>query len=323
MPVIIPKELPAFSLLERDVFVMDTARAAQQDIRPLELLIVNLMPVKEQAEAQLLSLLANSPLQIKITLLRTASYVGKNTSYEHLEQFYTELALVRGRFFDAAIITGAPVETMDFCEVSYWSEMVEIMDFLRERTTSSMYLCWGAMAALHHFYGLRKVALGEKLFGVYEHEKAEDALLMGLGDRVSMPHSRHSGMEFGGVLEGGAGGGTLADGASNGLKLLLGSAKTGPAFLRDERDFYMLAHPEYDKLALWREWQRDKELGQARPENYFKEGSRDALGNGSRDALGDAAKHDEEGICFSWRSDASVIFSNWINYVYQKTPYEL
>lgn len=297
MPIIIPKDIPAFKALEKSAFVMDTARARHQDIRALEILIINLMPTKIETENQLLSLLANSPLQINITLLTTQSYVGKNTPKSHLDKFYVHFERIAGQKFDGAIITGAPIEHLDYEAVQYWAEMCEIMDFLRAKCTSSLYLCWGAMAGLYHFHKIPKTTLSAKLSGIYEHNIiTPNVLLSGLGDIVKIPHSRYSGIDEA-VAE------RVARDSS--LDILLKGAESGISLLKDEKDIFMLGHPEYGKFTLRDEYERDKAKGLeiSAPLNYF--------------AKGGAVRYD-------WRADASVIFANWLNFcVYQDTPFVL
>lgn len=297
MPIIIPKDIPAFSELEKSAFVMDTARAKHQDIRALEILIINLMPTKIQTENQLLSLLANSPLQINITLLTTQSYVGKNTPQSHLNKFYVHFECIKGQKFDGAILTGAPIEHLEFEEVKYWCELCEIMDFLRAKCTSTLYLCWGAMAGLYYFHNIPKVALDSKLSGIYKHNiVTPNVLLSGLGDSVKIPHSRYSGIDEVATNR-------LAKESS--LNILLKGIESGVSLLKDEKDIFMLGHPEYDKFTLRDEYERDKAKGLeiSAPLNYF-------------------AKDGE--VRYDWRADSSMIFANWLNFcVYQDTPYVL
>ena len=294
MPVIIPKAIPAFGVLKDNVFVMDTKRAFSQDIRTLEILLINLMPTKIQTENQILSLLANSPLQVSITLLATQSYIGKNTPKSHLDRFYKYFDQIINRRFDGAIVTGAPIEHLPFEDVQYWEELVQIMEFLRTHTTSTLYLCWGAMAGLYYFHNIQKIALKEKLFGIFEHDMIEnDVLLSGLNDKVLMPHSRHSGVDEQQIR------------SKDTLKILLQGKQSGISVLKDKRDIFILGHPEYAAQTLDEEYKRDKQKGLriAKPENYYDT-------NGM--------------IRMQWRSDASVLFGNWLNFsVYQDTPFAL
>lgn len=293
MPIIIPKTIPAFSTLQERIFVMDTERATTQDIRPLEILLCNLMPTKIETENQLLSLLANSPLQVRITLLATQSYIGKNTPQSHLERFYKYFSEIAHKRFDGAIITGAPIEHLAFEEVQYWEELRGIMDFLRSNVTSTMYLCWGAMAGLYHFHKIQKHALSSKCFGIFAHKQcAASPLLMGLDDEVLMPHSRHSGIDEGAVAR------------ADDLCVLLAGEQSGATMLKDSKDVFILGHPEYAKDTLDKEYKRDQASGLStpKPTGYYAP-------NGE--------------IMFQWRSSASVIFSNWLNLVYQDTPFLL
>ncbi|BEJ72539.1 homoserine O-succinyltransferase [Campylobacter coli] len=293
MPLIIPENIPAYELLKEHAFIMGSRRAKHQDIRPQEILIINLMPKKIETENQILSLLANSPLQVNITLLATTSYVGKNTPFTHLEKFYKGLDEVKKRKFDGAIVTGAPVEQMDFEKVAYWKELLEIFDFLQQNVTSSMYICWGAMAALKHFHGVDKIALDKKIFGIYKHDKiSPDLLLTNLDEKVLMPHSRHSSMDEEQIL---------ALQKQGKLKILLRNKKIGSALLRDEKNIFILGHLEYFKETLHQEYVRDNFIQKAK--NYY-----DKKGN----------------IKYNWRSNANTIFANWLNYdVYQSTPFVL
>lgn len=290
MPVIIPKEIPAFEMLKNNAFVMDTQRAVSQDIRALEILILNLMPTKIETENQILSLLANSPLQIHISFIATKSYVGKNTSSLHLEKFYQSINECKNKKFDGAIITGAPVELMEYEEVKYWKELVGIFDFLRTNVTSTLYICWGAMGALYHFYGIGKKKLKKKCFGVFSHTITEsDLILTNLNEKVLMPHSRHSHIDEKELRK------------REELKILLENKEAGISMLRDKKDIFILGHFEYAKNTLELEFQRDgrKQM----PKNYY-----DSKGQ----------------IRYTWRSNANTIFSNWLNYdVYQNTPYVL
>lgn len=298
MPIIIPKDIPAFKTLAgENIFVMAETRAASQDIRPIEIAIVNLMPTKIVTETQLMRLLSNSPLQINVTLVSTETYTGKNTPLEHLNRFYKPFGEVKGRKFDGMIVTGAPVETIDFEEVKYWPELEEIFEFARKNVTSTIFICWGAQAALYHYYGVRKRLLDKKLFGVYKHKKLVEyeLLLKGLDDEFRMPHSRHTTIDEAAVK------------AADKLELLASSEEAGAAIIKskDNRFFFITGHAEYDRETLLYEYERDVAKGMdiAKPDNYFGE-------NGK--------------INMSWASTANLLYVNWLNYyVYQITPFQL
>lgn len=294
MPLVLPEDIPAYGALKQNAFIMGVDRATHQDIRPQEVLLINLMPTKIQTEIQILSLLANSPLQVNITLLATSSYVGKNTPKSHLDRFYVNFSDILGRRFDGAIVTGAPIEQMAFEEVKYWEELVGIMGYLRSHCTSTMYLCWGAMAGLYYFHNIPKVALGKKLFGVFDHRAIEaDLLLNGLDDVVKMPHSRYSGIDEAMVRK------------TNDLKILLAGQESGISALKDSQDVFVLGHLEYARDTLQEEYERDQAKGLSidAPEHYYDQ-------NGTP-------------MC-SWRSSASMFFANWLNFsVYQVTPFVL
>lgn len=293
MPLIIPEKIPAFKLLKDFVFVMGTKRAIGQDIRPLKVLIFNLMPIKIETENQLLSLLGNSPLQVEITLLKTKSYESKHTPKSHLDSFYVSFDDIKGTSFDAAIITGAPIEHLEFEQVQYWDELKSIMNYLRTHATSTMYICWGAMAGLYHFHHIKKIPLKKKLFGIFKHQiKSDDVLLSGLDECVNLPHSRNSSIDEKAVRK------------NKNLKVLLEGKKSGIAVLKDQKDIFILAHPEYSRFTLDEEYKRDlaKGLKIAQPKRYY----------------------DKQGkVIMSWRSSASVFFANWLNLVYQETPFIL
>ncbi len=294
MPLIIPEDFPAFEFLKQYAFIMGTQRAIQQDIRPLEILIFNLMPLKIETENQILSLLANSPLQINLTFLSTSSYVGKNTPKSHLDRFYVNFKDIKHTSFDGAIVTGAPVENLAFEEVKYWNEVCEIMDYLKCHCTSTIYLCWGAMAGLYHFYGVDKILLNKKVFGVFEHYIVNaDLILSGLSEIITIPHSRYATIDEQ-CIE-----------ALHNVKVLLKGDISGITMLKDEKDFFVLGHPEYVKDTLYLEYKRDIEKGIniQKPYNYFD-------------------KHDKP--ILSWRSNSSLLFINWLNFsVYQDTPFLL
>ena len=299
MPIIVPKDIPAAKILAgENIFVMNDVRAATQDIRPLEIAVLNLMPTKIVTETQLMRLLSNSPLQVNITLLATQSYVGKNTPISHLDRFYSTFEEVKHRRFDGMIITGAPVEDIEFGEVKYWDELAEVFEFVKTNVTSTMFICWGAQAGLHYYYGVEKQALPKKLFGIYRYYGFDrfEPLLKGLDDGFAMPHSRHTTIEEKDIRE------------SKDLVLLASSEETGPAIVRsvDNRFIFILGHPEYDRDTLEKEYLRDLEKGLPieAPEHYYREG-----------------KGGE--IDFCWSSTANLLYTNWLNhYVYQITPYD-
>lgn len=300
MPIIVPKEIPASKILQAEnIFVMNDKRATSQDIRPLEIAIVNLMPTKIVTETQLMRLLSNSPLQINITLISTETYVGKNTPLEHLQKFYKPFSDVKNSNFDGMIITGAPVEELDFSDVRYWGELKEIFEFAKTHVTSTMFICWGAQAALHYYYGIEKYLLPQKLFGVYEHKKRVkyDKLLKGTDDRFFMPHSRHTTIREEDIM------------ACKQLVLLASSDKAGASVIRskDGKFVFITGHVEYDRETLEKEYLRDVEKGLniTPPENYYV------------DKVGGK-------INMCWASTANLIYMNWLNhFVYQITPYNI
>lgn len=301
MPVIIPDDLPASSVLqEENIFIMHEQRATHQDIRPLKLAILNLMPQKIVTETQLLRLLANSPLQAEITLLRTESHESKNTPEEHLENFYTTFTKIKDNKYDGMIITGAPVEHLDFEEWTYWDELKEIMEWTKSHVYSTLHICVGAQAGLYYHYGIPKYQLPHKMFGVFRHRvlKKNVPLLRGFDDEFYAPHSRHAenlreDIEKVGELD------ILADSPEAGLYLVA---------TQDQRQVFVFGHSEYEALSLKAEYDRDvaKGMNINVPVNYFP--------------------HDDptQVPIVKWRSHGSLLFSNWLNYhVYQETPYDL
>ena len=301
MPVKIPDSLPATSILESEnIFIMGEARAQQQDIRPLRIAILNLMPTKINTETQLLRLLGNSPLQVEIVLLHMESHESRNTPMEHLLEHYVTFADVRGQKFDGLIITGAPVETLPFEEVDYWPELVEVMDWARTHVTSTLYICWGAQAGLYHYYGVPKRPLAAKLFGVFPHhlDVRYERLARGFDDVFFAPHSRHTEVRREDIL------------AVPELVLLSESDEAGVyiALSADRRHIFVTGHSEYDPFTLRDEYQRDlaKQLPIAIPANYFP---------------GDDPAREP---LVRWRGHANLLYSNWLNYyVYQQTPFDL
>jgi len=301
MPIRIQNNLPATEILEKEnIFVMPEDRAFRQDIRPLRILILNLMPNKIATETQLLRGLSNSPLQVDIDLLYTATYQPKNTAGDHLTKFYETFSDVRDRFYDGMIITGAPVEQMDFEEVAYWPELAEIMEWSNSHVYSTLHICWGAQAALYYFYGVQKQMLDEKLFGIFRHKTLipSHPLLRGFDEYFYAPHSRHS---------------TVSEADLQNcpeIDILASSEKTGMylAGSRDMKKIFVTGHSEYDFDTLKNEYVRDinKGLNISVPENYFPE------------------NNPENTPSNFWRSHAHLLFSNWLNYfVYQRTPFDL
>ncbi len=300
MPVKVHNDLPTKKILEgENIFVMDESRAMTQDIRPLRIAILNLMPLKEDTELQLLRSFSNTPLQIEVTFLTTASYVGTNTPLSHLEQFYMTFEDVKEKKFDGLIITGAPVEQMEFEEVAYWEELKQIMDWSETNVTSTLHICWGAQAGLFHHYGVRKEMLSAKLSGVYWHKVSnrKEPLVRGFDDEFLAPHSRYTGISKEDVEKCGKFT-VLAESDEAGYFILL--AENG-------KNIFVLGHPEYDRLTLDKEYKRDlaKGINPDIPVNYYPDND------------------PEKKPLLQWRSHANALYSNWINYyVYQGTPYE-
>lgn len=299
MPIVIPKKLPAASSLQREnIFVMHSERAETQDIRPLEIAILNLMPTKIETETQLMRLLSNSPLQIKVTLLETATYRGKHTSSEHLDAFYKSYEDVKTQKFDGMIITGAPVETLDFYDVKYWTELEEIFDYIEENVTSTIFICWGAQAAMHYYYGIEKIELPQKKFGIFKNTRKQfEPLLKGMDDFIFIPHSRHTEINAEQLK------------ACSDLVVLAESDEAGISIARstDNSKIFLFGHSEYDRDTLKLEYERDlaKGLNIQPPAHYFTD-----------------EKHTK--INMNWQSTANLLYYNWLNYfVYQQTPYDI
>ena len=301
MPIKTQSDLPAKEILENEnIFVMDENRALHQDIRPLQVLILNNMPVKQDTELQLLRALSNTPLQIDVTFMTVKSHVSVNTSASHLNKFYITLDDVRHRKFDGMIITGAPVEDISFEEVDYWEETCEIMDWAETHVTSTIYICWAAQAAFYHFYGINKAQLPHKLFGIYEHNvnNRKIPLVRGFDDVFLAPHSRHTETPAADIH------------ACKELTVLAESEAAGVflAIAEDGKKIFINGHPEYDRYTLRNEYVRDlnKGLPIQVPYNYFPD------------------NNPEEKPLLQWRSHSNNLYSNWLNYyVYQATPYEL
>ncbi|MBQ5491704.1 MAG: homoserine O-succinyltransferase [Treponema sp.] len=301
MPLKIDSDLPAKTALEKEnIFVMTSERAKTQDIRPLKIAIVNLMPTKETTEVQLLRLLANTPLQVEISLVNMAGHVSKHTGKEHLDRFYISSSAVLQRKFDGMIITGAPVEQLAFEQVDYWKDLCKIMDYAKKNVFCTLYICWGAMAGLYHLYGIDKQLMDSKLSGIYKSKvlTPKDPLLRGFDDFFPVPTSRYTTIRIQDVK------------ANKSLELLASSDVTGATIVKskDDRSIFMTGHLEYDRDTLAKEYDRDKKKGlnPALPENYF------------------TADNPESSPVSTWRSSAHLFYSNWLNYyVYQSTPYRL
>ena len=300
MPIVLPKDIPAYSaLMQENIFVMHDERAFTQDIRPLEIAILNLMPTKVETETQFMRLLSNSPLQVNITLIYTESYKSKNTAAAHLERFYKRFDDIKDKHFDGMIITGAPVETMAFEEVAYWKELTKIFDFADRNVTSTIYICWGAQAALYYHYGIPKYLLPHKLFGVFPHKKyidQHDPLLKGIDDVFYVPHSRHTTVKLEDVRK------------VRELVVLSESEFTGLSIAKsnDNKKIFLTGHMEYDRDTLKKEYERDVARGLPiqPPYNYFTD---DTCTN----------------VRVTWSSAANLFYTNWLNYyVYQVTPFQ-
>ncbi len=301
MPIRIPDSLPATETLESEnIFVMTEYRAMHQDIRPLRLLLLNLMPTKIVTETQILRKLSNTPLQIEVELLQTISHDAKNVSFEHLSTFYRSFAQVEHERFDGMIITGAPVELLDFESVDYWDELCRIMEWSRGNVHSTLHICWGAQAGIYYHYGISKYALPEKLFGVFEHNvvKPSSPLVRGFNDIFRAPHSRYTEVRAEDIE------------AHPSLELIATSREAGVYLAKstDSRHFFVFGHPEYDTNTLQLEYERDlaRGLNIKPPAHYFPDD------NPTRQPRS------------TWRAHAQLLYTNWLNYyVYQTTPYDL
>lgn len=301
MPVKVQNDLPAKGILENEnIFVMDEDRAMHQNIRPLSICILNLMPVKQDTELQLLRALSNTPLQIAVSFMKMNSHISLNTPIQHLNQFYKTFDELKNNKYDGLIITGAPVEQIPFEEVDYWKELCEIMDWSRKHVFSTFHICWGAQAGLYYHYGLKKVLLPQKLFGVYEHKvmNRKVPLVRGFDDTFLIPHSRHTAV--------------LSEDIHNcsELTVLAESEEAGVLLCMAEegRQIFVMGHPEYDRYTLHNEYMRDKNKGLPiqMPKNYYP-------GN-----------DDTQRPSLQWRSHSNNLYCNWLNYyVYQTTPYDL
>lgn len=300
MPIKIMSDLPAKEILEREnIFVMDEGRAAHQDIRPIQIGILNLMPLKEETELQLLRSLSNTPIQVDVTFLAVSSHQSKNTSQSHLNKFYQSFYEVSHRNLDGLIITGAPVEQMEYEEVDYWKEITTIMEWTKDHVTSTLHLCWGAQAGLYYHYGIEKHLLDKKKFGIYEHRvmNRKIPLVRGFDDYFMAPHSRHTEVR-------------REDIAAVDELTILAESKEAGVFLvidREGRKIFVMGHPEYDRITLDKEYKRDVEKGLSieLPRNYYPNNNPADKPN------------------LQWRSHGNMLYANWLNYyVYQQTPYE-
>ena len=300
MPIRVQNDLPAKEILEEEnIFVMDENRASHQDIRPLSVAILNLMPVKQDTELQLLRALSNTPLQVDVTFLIVTSHVSQNTSANHLNRFYTTFADIKHKKFDGLIITGAPVEDISFEEVDYWEEVCTIMDWAETHVTSTLHICWGAQAGFYHYYGIQKSLLPEKLFGLYKHKLSnrKTPLVRGFDDYFLAPHSRHTETPAKAIHE------------CEAITVLAESEEAGVflAIAEGGKKIFVNGHPEYDRYTLDKEYRRDlnKGLPIHIPRNYYPDDNPDLKPE------------------LQWRSHSNNLYTNWLNYyVYQATPYK-
>lgn len=301
MPLSIPDKLPAIDALKKEnIFVMDTSRAHAQDIRPLSIVILNLMPLKITTETDLIRLLSNTPLQMDVTFMKLKSHTPKNTPIEHMMMFYKDFDVLSDKKFDGMIITGAPVELLEFEDVNYWDELVRIFDWAKSHVTSTLYICWAAQAGLYYHYGIRKHALPKKMFGVFRQHVTEPLLpiFRGFDDFFYMPHSRHTEIRREDIV------------ADDRLKLIAESDESGASIVmaRGGREFFITGHLEYSPDTLDKEYRRDmgKRDDVEMPVNYYKDDNPD------------------NAPLVRWRAHANLFFNNWINYyVYQETPYDI
>ncbi|MSC57825.1 homoserine O-acetyltransferase MetA [Lachnospira eligens] len=301
MPIKIQSDLPAKAELEEEnIFVMDENRAISQNIRPLEIIVLNLMPIKQDTELQLLRGLSNTPLQIDVTFLQMSSHVSKNTSASHIKKFYQTFEEIKNNNYDGMIITGAPVEKLEFEEVNYWDELITVMEWSKKHVTSTIHICWGAQAGLYYHYGIKKELLPKKLSGVYKHRvmNRKEPLVRGFDDVFMAPHSRYTQASRQQILDNPRFK-VLADSDEAGIYIVLGDGG---------KEIFVMGHPEYDRLTLDQEYKRDIDKGiePDLPVNYYPDD------DCNRKPL------------LSWRSHANNLYTNWLNYyVYQITPYDL
>ena len=300
MPIKTQSDLPAREILvQENIFVMDENRAMHQDIRPIQIGILNLMPLIEETELQLLRSLSNTPLQVDVTFITVSTHESKNTSMSHLNKFYETFEAVRQRYFDGLIITGAPLEQIEYEAVDFWDELCRIFEWTKTHVTSTLHLCWGAQAGLYYHYGLKKYMLPQKMFGVYEHHvmNRKVPLVRGFDDYFMAPHSRHTEVRAEDIR------------AVNDLTILAESETAGVflAIADEGRRIFVMGHPEYDRFTLDKEYKRDKGKGLPidLPVNYYPDDD------------------DSKKPRLQWRSHGSILYSNWLNYyVYQQTPFE-
>lgn len=301
MPIKIQRDLPAREILEwENIFVMDEVRALKQDIRPLEILILNLMPIKEETETQLLRALSNTPLQVDCSFLMVSTHESKNTSSSHLNKFYMTFDQVKKKFYDGMIITGAPLENMEFEEVDYWGELCEIMEWTKTHVTSTIHICWGAQAGLYYHYGIKKYHMRKKLSGIYLHKvlNRKIPLVRSMNDYFYAPHSRYTEVRREDILQ------------CPELQILAESDMAGVFLIMDKKgkQIFIQGHPEYDRMTLNNEYHRDlkKGLDPEIPYNYYEHNDPFSIPK------------------LMWRNTGNTLYSNWLNfYVYQETPYEL
>ena len=311
MPLTLPDRLPAISLLEQEnIFVMGSTRAATQDIRPLRIVVLNLMPIKITTETDLIRVLSNTPLQLDLTFMKIKSHTSKNTPVEHMRAFYKDFELLREEKFDGMIITGAPVEHLGFEEVTYWDEMTDIFDWARTHVTSTLYICWAAQAGLYYHYGVPKYPLPAKMFGIFPQKPLDPSLpiFRGFDDLFFMPHSRHTEIRRKDIEAV-----TVPEGSPEGphpLSIIAESEESGVSIVmaRGGREFFITGHAEYSPLTLDTEYRRDlaKGLPIDLPRHYYR------------------ADNPALGPVVTWRAHANLLFTNWLNYyVYQETPYNI
>jgi len=301
MPIKIQSDLPAKEILEREnIFVMDENRAMHQDIRPIQIAILNLMPLKQETELQLLRSLSNTPLQVDVTFLQVLSHESKNTSTSHLNKFYQSIHDVKNKNFDGLIITGAPIELLDFEEVDYWEELKEIMEWSKHKVTSTIHLCWGAQAGLYYHYGIQKKPLEEKMFGLFWHRVSnrKEPIVRGFDDAFLAPHSRYTETPAEDIR------------ACEDLIIMAESDEAGVliTMTKDGKQIFVMGHPEYDRVTLDQEYKRDKDKGLdiQLPKNYYTD------------------DNPENKPLLTWRANGNNMYTNWLNYyVYQMTPYDL